>query len=230
MNDGFVLRCSDIHHFCNGLGLLRFAFSLIRRGDHRLFQRRILHRIPHLLQKLHELLLRLIPCNLQLFKRFQRTVLAAKLWQQIIQLRADPRRKLGRSLISGQFPTFADRLDRGIVRILSHMVKQLCVELLCLCCKPVCVGSLWKQRIERLKNISGQCRKAVQLRRGLLLDSLQILIIFAQIAVNAVLQLGALQHTIRFLCRGRSGILEIAPAGIHDVLYRAKIFLHHAPP
>ena len=47
-NDGFVLRCSDIHHFCNGLGLLRFALGLICRVDHRLLQRGILHRVPHL--------------------------------------------------------------------------------------------------------------------------------------------------------------------------------------
>ena len=144
-NDGFVLRCSHIHHFCNGLGLLRFAFSLIRSVDHRLFQRGILHRIPHLLQKLHELLLRLIPCNLQLFKRFQRIVLAAKLRQQIIQLRADPCRKLGCGLVGGQLPPFADRLDRGIVRILGHMIEQLCVEFLCLCCETVRIGSLREQ-------------------------------------------------------------------------------------
>ena len=31
---GFVLPCRGIHHFCNGFGLLRLAFSLIRRVDH----------------------------------------------------------------------------------------------------------------------------------------------------------------------------------------------------
>jgi len=144
-NDGFVLRCSNIHHFCNSLSLPRFALGLIRRVDHRLFQRRILHRIPHLLQKLRELLLRLISCRLQFFKRFQRTVLAAKLRQQLIQLRADPCRKLGCSLVGGQFPAFADRLDRRIVRILGHMVEQLCVEFLCLCCETVRIGSLREQ-------------------------------------------------------------------------------------
>ena len=224
------MPCRGIYHLCNGLSLLRFALGLIRRVDHRLFQRRILHRIPHLLQKLRELLLRLISCRLQLFKGFQRTVLAAKLWQQIIQLRADLCRKLGRSLVSGQLPSFADRLDRWIVRVLDHMVKQLCVELLCFCCKPVCVGSLWKQRIERLKNISGQRREAVQLGRGLPLDGFQIFIIPTQIAVNAILQFRTLQNTVRLLCCGCPGILKIAPAGIHDVLYRAKVFLHFAPP
>ena len=229
-NDGFVLCCSDLHHFCNGFGLLRFAFRLICRVDHRLFQCGILHRIPHLLQKLCEFLLCLIPRGLQLFKRFQRAVLAAKLRQQFIQLCADLCRKLGRGLVGGQLPPLADRLDRRIVCILSHMVKQLRVEFLCLSRKSVCVGSLWEQRVKRLKNISGQRGKAVQLRRGLLLDGFHALIAFAQITINAVLQLGALQNTIRFLCRGCPGILKIAPAGIHDVLYGTKVFLHFAPP
>ena len=70
----------------------------------------------------------------------------------------------------------------------------------------------------------------MQLRCCLLLDSLQVLIILAQIVVDAVLQLGALQNTIRFLCCWHSGILKIAPAGIHDVLYGTKVFLHFAPP
>ena len=110
------------------------------------------------------------------------------------------------------------------------MVKQLCVEFLCLSRKPVRIGSLREQRVERLKNISGQRGEAVQLGRSLLLDGLQIFIILAQIAVNTVLQLGALQNAIRFLCCGYSGILKIAPAGIHDVLYGTKVFLHFAPP
>ena len=229
-NDGFVLRCSDIHHFCNGLGLLRFALGLICRVDHCLLQRGILHGISHLLQTLCKFLLRLIPRRLQLFKRFQRTVFAAELRQQFIQLCADLCRKLGRGLIGGQLPALADRLDRGIVRILGHMVEQLRVEFLCLCCKSVRVGSLRKQRIERLENVSGQCGEAVQLRCGLLLDGFHALIVFAQITINAILQLGALQNTIRFLCRRCPGILKIAPTGIHDILYRAKVFLHFAPP
>ena len=147
-NDGFVLRCSNIHHFCNSLSLPRFALGLIRRVDHRLFQRGVLHRIPHLLPKLCKLLLRLISCSLQLFKRFQCTVLAAKLRQQIIQLRADLCRKLGRSLVSRQLPSLADRLDRGIVRILGHMVEQLRVEFLRLCRESVRGISFGKQRIE----------------------------------------------------------------------------------
>ena len=65
----------------------------------------------------------------------------------------------------------------------------------------------------------------MQLGRSLLLDGFQIFIIPAQIVVNAVLQLGALQHTIRFLCCGYSGILKIAPAGIQHALYSAKILL-----
>lgn len=145
---GFVLPCCGIYHLCNGFGLLRFALGLICRVDHRLFQRGILHGVPHLLQKLRELLLRLIPCRLQLFKRFQRTVLAAEHWQQIIQLRADLCCKFGRSLVSGQFPAFADRLDREIVCILGHMVEQLCVEFLCLSRESVRVISFGKQRIE----------------------------------------------------------------------------------
>ena len=60
----FVLPCRDIHHFCNGFDLPRFAFGLIRRVDHRLLQCGILHGIPHLLQKLRELLPRLIPRSL----------------------------------------------------------------------------------------------------------------------------------------------------------------------
>ena len=166
---------------------------------------------------------------MQLFKRFQRTILAAELWQQIIQLRADFCRKLGCGFVGGQLPTFADRLDCGIVRILGHMVEQLRIEFLRLSRKPVNVSTLREQRVKRLKNISGQCRKAVHLRRGLLLDSFQILIILAQIAVNAVFQLGALQHTIRFLCRGRSGILKIAPAGIQYALYGTKISFQSKP-
>ena len=109
------------------------------------------------------------------------------------------------------------------------MVEQLCVELLCFCCKPVCVGSLWKQRIERLKNISGQCRKAVQLRCGFLLDVLYVLVVPTQIAVNTVFQLGALQHTVCFLCCGCSGILKIAPAGIQYALYGTKILFQSKP-
>ena len=58
----------------------------------------------------------------------------------------------------------------------------------------------------------------------------EIFVIPAQIAINAVFQFRALQHTIRFLCCGYSGILKIAPTGIHDILYRAKVFLHFAPP
>ena len=54
-------------------------------------------------------------------------------------------------------------------------------------------------------------------------DGFQILIIPAQIAVNAVFQLGALQNTVCFLRCGRSGILKIAPAGIQYALYGAKI-------
>ena len=46
---GFVLPCRGIYHLCNGLSLLRFALGLICRVDHRLFQRGILHRVPHLL-------------------------------------------------------------------------------------------------------------------------------------------------------------------------------------
>ena len=145
---GFVLPRCGIHHFCNGFGLLRFAFRLIRRVDHCLLQRGVLHRIPHLLPKLCKLLLRLISCSLQLFKRFQCTVLAAKLRQQIIQLRADLCRKLGRSLVSRQLPSLADRLDRGIVRILGHMVEQLRVEFLRLCRESVRGISFGKQRIE----------------------------------------------------------------------------------
>ena len=101
-----------------------------------------------MLQKLRELLLCLIPRCLQLFKRLQRTVLAAKLRQQIIQLRADLCRKLGRSLVSRQLPSLADRLDRGIVRILGHMVEQLRVEFLRLCRESVRGISFGKQRIE----------------------------------------------------------------------------------
>ena len=175
-------------------------------------------------------MLRLIPRGLQLFKCFQRAVLAAKLRQQTIQLCTDLCRKLGRGLVGGQLPPLANRFDRGIVRVLGHMVEQLCVEFLCLSRKPVRVGSLRKQRVERLKNISGQCRKAVQLGCGLLLDGFQIFVIPAQIAINAVFQFRALQNTVRLLCCGRSGILKIAPAGIQYALYRAKIFLHHAPP
>ena len=220
---GFVLPCCGIYHLCNGLSLLRFAFSLICRVDHRLFQRGILHGIPHLLQKFGEFLLRLISRRLQLFKCFQRTVLAAKLRQQTVQLCADLCRKFGRSLVSGQLPSFANRLDRGIVRILNHMVEQLCVEFLRFCRKSVRVGSLWEQRVKRLKNISGQRGKAVQLGRSLLLDGFQIFIIPAQIAVNAVLQLGALQNTVCFLCCGCSSILKIAPARIQNALYGTKI-------
>ena len=58
----------------------------------------------------------------------------------------------------------------------------------------------------------------------------EIFVIPAQIAINAVFQFRALQNTVRFLCCGRSGILKIAPAGIHDVLYGTKVFLHFAPP
>ena len=222
---GFVLPCRGIYHLCNGLSLLRFALGLICRVDHRLFQCGIQHRIPHLRQKLRELLLRLIPRGLQLFEGFQCAILAAKFRQQLIQLRADLCCKFGRSLVSGQFPAFADRLDRGIVRILGHMVKQLCVEFLCLCRKPVRVGSLRKQRVKRLKNISGQCRKAVQLGRSLLLDGFHAFIVLTQIAVNAILQFRTLQNTIRFLCCGHSGILKIAPSGIQYALYSAKILL-----
>ena len=110
-----------------------------------LLQRGVLHRLPHLLQKLGEFLLRLIPCGLQLFKGFQCAILAAELRQKIIHLRADLCRKFGRSLVSGQLPPLADRLDRGIVRILGHMVEQLCVEFLCLCCETVRIGSLREQ-------------------------------------------------------------------------------------
>ena len=52
----------------------------------------------------------------------------------------------------------------------------------------------------------------MQLRYGFLLDGFQIFIIPAQIAINAVLQFGALQNTICFLCCGCPGILKIAPA------------------
>jgi len=65
--------------------------------------------------------------------------------------------------------------------------------------------------------------KLVQLRYGFLLDGFQIFIIPAQIAINAVLQFGALQNTICFLCCGCPGILKIAPAGIQNALYGAKI-------
>ena len=65
----------------------------------------------------------------------------------------------------------------------------------------------------------------MQLRYGFLLDGFQIFIIPAQIAINAVLQFGALQNTICFLCCGCPGILKIAPAGIQNALYGAKIFV-----
>ena len=142
---GFVLPRRGIYHFCNGFGLLRFALGLICRVDHCLLQRGVLHGIPHLLQKFRELLLCLIPRRLQLFKRYQRTVLAAEFWQQIVQLCADFCRKLGCSLVSGQLPSLADRLDCGIVRVLGHMIEQLCVEFLRFCRKSVRVGSLWEQ-------------------------------------------------------------------------------------
>ena len=63
----------------------------------------------------------------------------------------------------------------------------------------------------------------MQLRYSFLLDGFQILIIPAQIAVDAVFQFGALQHTIRFLCCGYSGILKIAPSRIQYTLYGTKI-------